>query len=86
MLNTVSVSIRLVKMLKEQRRDLMRSDFSCVILCHGRPHNTPTFSTLRKYGYTGAIYIICDDEDKTLQEYRNIYGDDIVKVFNKLDV
>ena len=64
----------------------MRSDFACFILCHGRPNNTPTFSTLRKYGYTGAIYIICDDEDKTLQEYRNIYGDDIVKVFNKLDV
>ena len=64
----------------------MRSDFACFILCHGRPNNTPTFSTLRKYGYTGAIYIICDDEDKTLQEYRNIYGDDTVKVFNKLDV
>ena len=64
----------------------MRSDFACFILCHGRPNNTPTFSTLRKYGYTGSIYIICDDEDKTLQEYRNIYGDDNVKVFNKLDV
>lgn len=56
-------------------------DFAVMILCHGRPDNTPTFDTLRKYGYTGRIIIVCDDEDKTLSEYQRIYPE--VQVFSK---
>lgn len=65
---------------------LLRDDFACFILCHGRPDNTPTYSTLRKYGFTGKIYLICDDEDLTLQQYKDNFGDDCVRVFNKLDI
>lgn len=64
----------------------MRDNFACFILCHGRPENTPTYDTLRKFGYTGKIYIICDDEDKTLPGYIERYGKDSVKIFNKLEV
>ena len=42
--------------------------FACFVLCHGRPYNTPTIKSLRKYGYTGDIYIICDDKDNTVDE------------------
>ena len=56
-------------------------DFAVMILCHGRPDNTPTFDTLRKYGYTGRIIIVCDDEDKTLPQYQALYPE--VEVFSK---
>lgn len=64
----------------------MKYNFACFILCHGRPDNTPTYDTLRKYGFSGDIYIICDDEDKTLPQYIERYGNDYVKVFNKLQI
>lgn len=64
----------------------MRSDFACFILCHGRPNNTPTVDTLRKCGYTGKIYLICDDEDNKLDEYISIFGRDMVQIFNKLEI
>lgn len=62
------------------------NDFAVFILCHGRPENTPSYVTLRKYGYTGPIYIICDDEDTELDNYRRVFGEDVVKVFSKDDV
>lgn len=56
-------------------------EFAVMILCHGRPDNTPTFDTLRKYGYNGRIIIVCDDEDKTLPQYQELYPE--VQVFSK---
>lgn len=57
--------------------------FAAFILCHGRPDNTPTYDTLRRFGYTGDIYIICDDEDSTLDAYIQKFGQNSVKVFSK---
>ena len=54
------------------------------ILSHGRPDNVITYTTLRKSGYTGKIYIIVDDEDKTINEYKSIFKDEVV-VFSKKD-
>ena len=54
------------------------------ILSHGRPDNVITYQTLRKQGYTGKIYIIVDDEDKTLKDYKNNFGDEVI-VFSKKD-
>lgn len=59
-------------------------DFAVMILCHGRAENTPTYMTLRKYGYTGRIIIVCDDEDDDLPNYQRIYPE--VEVFSKDDV
>jgi hypothetical protein len=52
------------------------------ILSHGRPDNVITYQTLRKQGYTGKIYIICDDEDKTLGQYKEKYNNEVI-VFSK---
>lgn len=52
------------------------------ILSHGRPDNVITYKTLRHQGYTGKIFIIVDDEDKTLNEYKKKYNDEVV-VFSK---
>lgn len=62
----------------------MRDDFAVMILCHGRAENTPTFVTLRRYGYTGRIIIVCDDEDTDLPNYQKIYPE--VEVFSKQEV
>lgn len=52
----------------------MREDFCAFILTHGRPDRVLTFETLRKAGYTGKVYIVIDDEDKTADQYRAKFG------------
>ena len=52
------------------------------ILTHGRPDNVITYQTLRRQGYTGKIYLIVDDEDKTIRDYKNTYEDEVI-VFSK---
>lgn len=60
----------------------MRSDFAALILTHGRPDRVHTYFALRNAGYTGRILIVIDNEDKTADQYRERYGDDVV-MFNK---
>ncbi len=58
-------------------------DFAVFILTHGRPDNVKTLSTLKKGGYTGKIYFIVDNEDKTIEQYQKNYGIENVKIFDK---
>lgn len=64
----------------------MNKEFAVFILTHGRPNNVITLDTLKKSGYTGSLYFIVDNEDKTLEEYKKNYGVDFVKVFNKKQI
>lgn len=57
--------------------------FAVFILTHGRAHHVYTYEALRKHGYTGEIYLVCDDEDKQIKQYLALYGLDSVIVFNK---
>ncbi len=61
----------------------MRDDFACIVISHGRPECN-TVKIFRSSGYTGKIYIVVDDEDKSLPDYVAKYGDD-VHVFHKTD-
>jgi len=58
-------------------------DFAVFILTHGRPDNVKTLSTLKKCGYTGLIYFIVDNEDKSIDRYIEKFGIDLVKIFDK---
>jgi hypothetical protein len=58
-------------------------DFAVFILTHGRPDNVKTLSILKKCGYTGKIYFIVDNEDKTIEQYKKNYGIENIKVFDK---
>jgi hypothetical protein len=58
--------------------------FAVFILSHGRPDNVITYRTLRSHGYTGKIFIIVDDEDKTIDEYKKTFKDQVI-VFSKKD-
>ena len=45
-----------------------------------------TYRVLNIFKHNAPIYIICSDDDPTLEDYYRIYGKDNVLVFNKLDI
>jgi hypothetical protein len=60
----------------------MRSDFAVFIMVYGRPQKMWTYRYLRHHGYTGKIYLVGDDLDKTIEDYKKKYGDELI-VFDK---
>lgn len=62
----------------------MRSDFAIFIPTHKRPNTQYTLDLLRNCGYTGEIFLVVDDLDPTVNEYKSKYGDKVL-VFNKLE-
>ena len=61
-------------------------NFAVFIPTYKRSSSLRTVETLRKCGYTGAIYLVVGDDDPELEEYKSI--DDIagVKVFSKSEI
>jgi hypothetical protein len=64
-------------------RTTKKNDFAVFILTHGRPSNVITINTLKKLGYTGLVYLVIDNEDKTAEEYYKNFGRDRVIMFDK---
>lgn len=58
------------------------TNFVVFILTHGRPEGQATYKTLKRQGYSGPLYFVVDDEDKTLDEYKRKFGDKVI-VFDK---
>lgn len=63
----------------------MRDDFAVFILTHGRPQNVITLRNLLASGYTGKVFIVVDDEDKTRPEYIEVFGDKVL-TFSKEEI
>lgn len=61
----------------------MRSDFVALILSHGRANKVLTYDNIRRFGYTGDIIIVIDDEDTQRQEYISKFGKENVEIFSK---
>lgn len=61
-------------------------EFVVFILTHGRPQKVVTVNALKKAGYTGKTYFIIDNEDKTAEQYVQLYGKENVIVFNKKEI
>lgn len=61
---------------------MRNNDFAAFIITHGRPNNVVTYQKLRKYGYTGKIYLVIDNEDKQADAYYELYGEEVV-MFDK---
>jgi len=64
----------------------MRDDFCAFILTHGRPDNVATYDTLKKQGYTAKLYLVVDDQDKTMPEYIKKFGEENVLIFSKDEI
>lgn len=47
-------------------------NFAVFILSHGRADSVRTLKTLNDGGYTGETIIICDNEDKEIEEYKKL--------------
>lgn len=60
----------------------MGNDFCAFILTHGRPDNVKTYQSLMRHGYTGKVYIVIDNEDKTAEKYYEKFGDKVL-MFDK---
>lgn len=64
---------------------MQNENFAAFILTHGRPDCVYTFASLKKHGYTGKVFIVIDNEDKTADQYRKNFGDKVV-VFDKAGI
>ena len=64
----------------------MRNDFAILILTHGRAGNILTLDALKKARYTGAWFMVLDDEDSQLNDYQELYGKEHCYVFSKAEV
>lgn len=62
----------------------MNKPFCVFIISHGRPDKVVTLKTLNQCGYTGPLFIVCDNEDKTVDQYRKNHGANMILVFDKL--
>ena len=62
----------------------MENKYAVFILTFGRPDNVITYDNLIKSGYTGKIFLVCSDDDKTINKYKKKYENDVI-VFNKDD-
>lgn len=63
---------------------MLPDDFCIFILTHGRPDRVHTYDSLMKAGYTGKLFIVIDDEDKTADGYRQRFGNKVLQ-FCKAD-
>lgn len=59
-----------------------KSSFCVFILSYKRATEQKTLESLIAHGYSGDWYIVCDDTDIELEEYKNIYSDKVL-VFSK---
>ena len=65
---------------------MIKKNFAVFILAHGRPEKCITVKNLRRAGYTGKIYIILDNEDNTVDEYKRLFGEENCIIFDKLAI
>jgi hypothetical protein len=61
---------------------MSKNKFAVLIPTHGRYDRVYTIKSLRNGGYTGEIYLVCDDEDKQLEQYVEKFGDKVL-IFSK---
>lgn len=60
-------------------------DFAIFIMVYGRPNKNYTYNTLIKCNYRGKIFLVGDNTDSSIDDYRDIYGDKLL-VFNKKEI
>lgn len=60
-------------------------NFAVFIMVYGRPEKNLTYQTLRKCGYTGKIYLVGDNTDSSIDNYKKKYGADLI-IFDKKEV
>lgn len=62
---------------------MKKNDFAIFILSHGRANNQRTIDTLKRLKYSGKLYIVLDNEDEQEEEYKRLYGEQNIIIFDK---
>ena len=65
---------------------MVRDNFAAFILSHGRADKVITINTLKKAGYTGKWYLVLDDEDSQIPQYKTLYGEEHIIIFSKKEI
>lgn len=60
----------------------IQNKFAVFILTHGRPKNIKTIETLKRCNFNGRWFLIVDNEDKALEEYKILFKEKVI-VFDK---
>lgn len=68
--------------LQKNFKPFKMNNFAVFILTHGRANKVITYKKLRECGYTGKIYLLVDSFDSQIDEYKKLYGDQVI-VFDK---
>lgn len=63
---------------------IKNDNFAVFVMVYGRPSQMWTIQTLRKSGYTGKIYLVGDNTDPRIEDYKKIYKQDLI-VFDKVE-
>lgn len=72
-------------MLNYILKTMKNKEFCVFILTHGRPDKVYTYKTLKRQGFTGDVYLVIDNEDKTAKQYIEEFGRENVITFDKLE-
>ncbi len=62
----------------------MKNNYAVFIISHKRPE-VETLKALQKSGYNGEYFIVIDDADPTIEEYKSRYGEHLL-IFNKEEI
>lgn len=65
---------------------MLPDNFAVFIICHEKPNCIKTLDSLNRSNYTGKWYIILDDKDRTIEQYKKNYGEDRVLIFSKDEI
>lgn len=63
-----------------------KNEFCVLILSHGRANSVFTVNMLARLGYTGDWFLLIDNEDSQIDQYRAMFGEDKVLVFDKEEI
>lgn len=74
-----------MKFVNNTLKNMENKDFAVFIMVHDRPNNCYTYKTLKRAGYTGKIYLICDNDSKYLNEYLKNFGSEVIS-FDKISI
>ena len=57
---------------------MKNKNFAVFIMVYGRPDKNLTYNTLLKCGYTGKVYFVGDNTDTEIDNYKKLYGEDLL--------
>lgn len=64
---------------------MVRDSFAIFILSHGRANKVKTVNALKYGNYSGKWFILLDDEDEQIPEYKRLFGDEHIVIFSKAE-